>query len=164
MGHIKLTDGTLTLVDRDVAADLGRVTWWHWRKGRYSYGVRVVTIKGRKYSFKLHRVVIDAPPGMMVDHINGDGLDNRRANLRLVSMSQNQMNRRTLDGCSSRFKGVSWVPAMGRWRAKVGSKATHLGYFDDQEDAARAYDAAARQLYGEHARTNLALGLYAGKP
>lgn len=154
-GCISLSDGTLTLVDADVVAEFGGMTWWVWRRAHYRYARRSVRLDGKVYTFALHRVVVDALPGQQVDHINGNTLDNRRCNLRLVTMSQNQMNRRAIGGASA-LKGVTWVPLMGKWRAKIGGRGTmrHLGYFETQEAAGNAYDAAALQLYGEHARTN----------
>lgn len=105
----------------------------------------------------LHRLIMNAADDVHVDHINGDGLDNRRENLRIVTPQLNQANSRKHAEARSRFKGVSWSEAAQRWRAyiAVGRKQTHLGLFDDEISAARAYDAKARELFGEHAFTNL---------
>lgn len=86
-----------------------------------------------------------------VDHIDGNGLNNVRSNLRPATASQNAANRKAQGG-SSRYKGVSWHKRSCKWQAQI--KRTNLGYFDDEKEAARAYDDAAREDYGEFARLN----------
>ena len=100
----------------------------------------------------LHRLLMGALPGEEVDHEDGDGLNNRRGNLRLATHAQNLANQAPQSGRSSRFKGVSWYTRSGRWRATAARR--HVGFFDDEEDAARAYDAAARAAFGAFARVN----------
>lgn len=104
----------------------------------------------------LHRAIMSAPLGVSVDHINGDTLDNRKSNLRLATSSENGANVPKREGTSSRFKGVCWDKNGHRWKAHIGyqGKRVHLGYFVDEEEAARAYDRVARTLFGEFARTN----------
>lgn len=110
----------------------------------------------------LHRVLLGEPP-CEVDHRNGNGLDNRRSNLRLATHAQNLANTRPRIGTSSRFKGVSWFRSKRRWEAYicVERQKRRLGYFHDEEAAARAYDAAALEAWGEFALTNEAAGLLA---
>lgn len=109
---------------------------------------------------KMHRYLLDAPEGMQVDHINGDPLDNRRENLRLATPAQNQANRRKRSGGSSVYKGVSWHKKGRAWRATINldRKQIHLGFFKDQTEAAKAYDAKAKELFGEFAYLNLKQG------
>jgi hypothetical protein len=110
---------------------------------------------GKRY---LHRVITGATKGMDVDHINGDRLDNRRSNLRVCSRSENMKNARKRSRCSSKYKGVTWVKSKKRWRAQItmveckGSK--HIGYFKSEIDAARAYNEAAKEYFGEFAKIN----------
>ena len=99
---------------------------------------------------------MNAPDGMEVDHINGNGLDNRKANLRLCTRAQNQMNSIKRTGKSSIFKGVSWHKNAWKWRAniKINQKDIHIGYFDTELEAAEAYDIEAIRLFGSFAKTN----------
>ena len=98
----------------------------------------------------MHRLIMNAPAGTDVDHINGDGLDNRRANLRLATRSQNMCNRGPNANNKSGYKGVSWMPKLGKWRATivVNGKQTHLGLFSTPEDAHATYCDAAKRLHG----------------
>jgi hypothetical protein len=99
----------------------------------------------------LHRLIMNAPPGVEVDHENGNGLDNRRSNLRLATPAQNNGNQKPRGG-SSVFKGVCWHKQRGKWYARISHRS--LGLFAVEEDAARAYDKAALQEFGEFARCN----------
>jgi hypothetical protein len=109
----------------------------------------------------MHRAIWEhhnglVPEGMEIDHANGNRLDNRIENLRICTHQQNLANKHTRTIHTSRFKGVSLYRDTGRWRATMGymGKAVHIGYFDSEEEAARAYDAKARELQGEYANTN----------
>jgi hypothetical protein len=95
-----------------------------------------------------------------VDHINGDTLDNRKANLRLSTRSENMRNRKVNKNSSSGLKGVQ-KQIRGKWPATIAAngRSLYLGAFDTKEDAAKAYDAAAIELHGEFARTNAMMGL-----
>lgn len=99
---------------------------------------------------------MDAREGLEVDHINRDRLDNQRQNLRVVTRQQNAQWRQGLPNSTSRFKGVGLYKRRNIWRAyiKTNGKIIHLGYFDSEEDAARAYDTSAKRLFGDFAYTN----------
>lgn len=122
------------------------------------YAVATTYPGGRRTNVKMHKLITGWP---QTDHINHNGLDNRRENLREASNSQNAYNQRPQIGRASAFKGVRWHPqtggaAGGRWMAAIQSNGVvhHLGHFLSEEEAALAYDAAARELHGEFAYTN----------
>lgn len=102
----------------------------------------------------MHRLILQPPAGVVVDHIDHDGLNNQRANLRQCSQAENVRNQRKTRG-RSRYKGVLQTPN-GRWRAEITKdyRNRHIGVFDSEEAAARAYDAAARELFGAFAHPN----------
>lgn len=151
--RIPLTNGGFTLVD---AADYELVSACSWRNaGGYAATGRCKDMK------LLHRLLLKAPAGRIVDHKNRDGLDNRRSNLRLCTHAQNMRNRRKHRDTRSTYKGVHQDPRTGRWRAQIthdGSRK-HLGLFDDEIQAALQYDVAARRYHGPYAATNASLAL-----
>jgi len=102
----------------------------------------------------MHRLIMDAPDGTDVDHRNMDRVDNRRSNLRLATRAENLRNQGLSRNNTSGFKGVSRLD--GKWRAeiRVKWKLIYLGLFDDKVEAARAYDTAAKEHFGEFARLN----------
>lgn len=106
----------------------------------------------------MHRVILDAPADMCVDHINGNPLDNRRENLRLCTRAENnRAKHRVKSGKTSRYKGVYLMKKTGKWIAGVRAhgKYKRLGSFENEADAARAYNEAAKQYYGEFAVLNV---------
>jgi len=118
-------------------------------QGRYAQAwIRDLTGVPRRLT--LHRFLLSPKSGELVDHINGDGLDNRRCNLRVVSHSQNQQNRRGIGGRI--IKGVKKTPN-GRWAAQIERNgiARYLGTYDTPEAASEAYQSAAKELFGEFA-------------
>jgi len=157
--RIALTQGKYAIVDVE---DYERVSQykWHIRRSNRSstyYAARTVFVS--KYNRKLvsmHRFIMNAPDGLEVDHINGDGFDNRKANIRLATNSQNSRNKpKRRNTKLSRYKGVK-RNGSGRWHAVINyeRKRIYLGTFETEEDAARAYDAAARKYHKEFARLN----------
>lgn len=111
---------------------------------------------------RMHRLILGVTdPSIVIDHIDCNGLNNRRSNLRLsLSQRHNCANRLMSAKNTSGFKGVSWYPLKGKWHAQIGRGGkAHIGYFDNSHEAARAYDAAAIERYGEFAKTNVMLGL-----
>lgn len=137
------------------SADLSLVSGFDWLIGANGY----VHAWHGKFSIYLHRLIAGAGPNETVDHINGNPLDNRTVNLRIASRSQNGANRgadRRRLGTSSRHKGVSWRKARNIWGAyiHVNGKTRYLGSFADEDEAARAYNRAAVEAWGEFARLN----------
>lgn len=151
---VPLSGGRFALIDSADAVEVGRYSWSIDSTGAYARrGVQ--DADGRTKTIFMHRELTKAPPGMEVDHVNRDGLDNRRANLRLCTPSQNQRNRGKDRSNSSGFKGVSHYKRNGRWRATITihGKFLHIGLYDTPEEAHAAYCAAAATLHGEFART-----------
>lgn len=144
--------------ERDVlvdGADVTLVAGFDWTIGANGY---VYAQRGRMTLY-LHRLIAGAGPEELVDHINGDSLDNRTANLRIATKSQNGANRgadRRRIGTSSRHKGVSWRKNRNCWGAyiHVDGKTRYLGSFRSEDDAARAYNKAATEAWGAFARLN----------
>lgn len=158
MRTIELTKGFCATVDDEDYARLSGMKWHAWVKTR-SDGTRAIYAQCN--AGKMHRIIMNAPRGVLVDHIDGDSLNNTRANLRLVTVGENNMNRRGVfmrSGCftSSRFKGVTWNRAKGKWQAaiRVDGRSRHLGLFAHEQDAAEAYDIAAAVAFGQFAKLN----------
>lgn len=112
--------------------------------------VRIYIKGSRGY---LHRLLLNAPKNMLVDHINGDTLDNRICNLRLATPSQNMGNSKSMRG-TSKYKGVHWSKKERKWVAGI-KNGVHLGYFNDENEAALAYNKAALEHFGEFSRLNI---------
>ena len=159
--RIHLTQGQFAIVDNADFDELVRYKWFAKKIGRTFYAERNERIHGgvqRKQTVCMHRQVLGMPAGKVVDHINHNGLDNRRANLRIVTRAQNSWHNRKYRGdFTSQYKGVSWENGRGRWRAKIAynRRNVFIGYFDDEVSAARAYDAKAKELFGEYAILNI---------
>ena len=156
MKKIKLTQNKFAIVDD---ADFEWLSQWKWSATKRSngiwYAMRNVWNHGNQYRIYMHRLIMDLRRGdrQVVDHINHDGLENCRCNLRVCTQSQNIYNgRKHFDG-SSRFKGVSWYKPSGKWTSSicVNGKVKRLGYFDYEVAAMQAYNKAARQFFGEFA-------------
>jgi len=149
---LRLHKGASTTLDD---ADYDRAKAFHWHKTTNGYVAGYVVEQGGRRVY-LHRWLLDAQPGQFVDHIDGNKLNNRRSNLRLVTRSQNQANRRHNRTSRSRYKGVTWHKRRKRWMARIqvrGRRIT-IGYFNDPLQAAYEYDAFARNYFGEYARIN----------
>lgn len=157
MKEIKLTQGKTALVDDE---DFERVNQFKWyassAKSGLWYARRNVTVDvGKQKTIRLHQFVM--PGHRQIDHKNGNGLDCQKHNLRPSTGAQNQANQKPqTKRKSSKFKGVSFHKLTGLWQASITKvqKQKHLGCFASEEAAARAYDNAAKELFGEFARLN----------
>lgn len=153
---VLLTNGDAAIVDR---ADAGLVSNQRWTLYAGKSGLKYARASGR-YSATLslmHRLISGAKLGEHVDHINGNGLDNRRSNLRVCTHAENMGNRRKQKNSAQPFKGVrkrTEKPTPNPWRACIGKEQKYLGCFATAEEAARAYDSAAVERYGAFAKLN----------
>lgn len=155
--EIPLTQGKVAIVDD---ADFDWLNQWKWFNAskRSPRAARNVPSQHRRQQMiYMHRVIMNASSDQIVDHINGDALDNRRSNLRIATLAENNRNRkRNSTNQSSNFKGVNFHKRDKRWTASIGhnGQSIYLGEFDKEIDAAAAYNDAARELFGEFARLN----------
>lgn len=162
MKFIPLTGEAVAIVDDEDHQDLSEFRWILQKAtsgllyaGRFDPGGGKTRKMPQRF-IAMHRAILKAGPSEAVDHKNGDGLDNRRVNLRLCTLSQNQRNRRKITG-SSQYKGVCWNRNCKKWQAQIkiaSGKSMYLGIFENELDAARAYDSAALEHFGEFAATN----------
>lgn len=151
---IPLTQGQVALVSDD---KFEYINQWKWcarkdnKNGKW-YAIR----KGFGKTILMHRVVINAGEGVLVDHRDGNGINNQSENLRTCTSSQNQANRGRQANNTSGFCGVVWNKELKKWRAyiTVSKRQIHLKYHSDIEDAAKAHDKAAKEYFGEFAVLN----------
>jgi len=161
--EVELTKGQTCIID---AEDVPRVKTHRWyayyNPNTKSYYAQTNIRKGGKQtSLKLHRFIMQPQKDQQVDHINHNTLDNRKQNLRLCTHQQNHFNQKPTKSyngkaCTSKYKGVSWNKLHMKWQVHISINGTlkRLGHFDDEEEAAREYDAMAVRVYGRYALTN----------
>lgn len=148
MKEIILSKGKYAIVDNKDYENLKGIKW-----SCSYYGYAVGMVKGKMIS--MARLILDAPKGVFVDHINHNTLDNRRENLRLCTQQQNNFNKTQLKG-TSKYKGVSWSKYHLKWAGyiKIDGKRKFLGYFNNEIEPAKIYDKEAKQLFGQYAKLN----------
>jgi hypothetical protein len=154
MRKIRLSNGMYAKVDDDDYEALKQIRWYS-RRHRTT-GKWYATSHGKGRSIQMHRLILDAPKEMQVDHINGNGLDNRRSNLRLATSTENARNRDKFKNNTTGYKGVSRQKGRKKFRAQIyaNGKAIYLGWYDTAREAALAYDRAVRKYHGEFGCTN----------
>jgi hypothetical protein len=149
---IPLTQGKFAIVDADDYDWLSQYKWYAVKDSGTFYAGR----KSKGRLLLMHREILQPPKDAICDHINHNGLDNRRSNVRVCTRAQNQHNRKPQPAKSSKYKGVNWYRTSNKWQVGIrfNSKRMHLGYFDDEMEAALAYDRRAAVLFGEFACLN----------
>ncbi|MFE0595423.1 HNH endonuclease [Paenibacillus lactis] len=153
--EISLSKGKVAIVDDEDYGKLIKLKW-HYNRGyaRHSYWE-----SGTSKSIWMHHVILGVYPNrkLVVDHINGNPLDNRKINLRIVTQQQNLFNKSPSCKSTSKFKGVYWYKARSKWCSKImlDGRYRHIGYFESEIEAALAYNKAARELFGDCAKLNV---------
>lgn len=154
--EIQLTQDKVTLVDDDMFDSLNQ---WKWNYQAKGYAARYCRENNNRKFIYMHRVITNASNGMDVDHINGNGLDNRKENLRICTTEQNMANQKKRINNTSGYKGVSYHKhrtSYKKWQARlnINKKLVTVGYYATPEEAARAYDEAAKKYKGQFALLN----------
>lgn len=159
MKQIPLTQGKFALVDDEDFEWLSQWKWCAQKAGENIYAVRDGKFKdGFHQTIRMHRAILDlTDPSIFCDHVDGNGLNNQRDNLRRCCHAENSRNINLSKRNKSGFKGVSWYKSTSKWVAmvRVNGKGVHLGYFSDIADAARAYNEAALKHHGNFANLNI---------
>lgn len=154
MKEIPLKRGKYALVDNEDFERLLKYKWFYTN----GYAMRTGYNEENKRSFPIymHREIIKPTGKKEIDHINGNGLDNRKNNLRICFHAENRRNGMKYKNNTSGYKGVNWYKKYSKWRAKicVDYKTIHLGYFKNKLKAVWAYDKAAQEYHGEFAKLN----------
>lgn len=161
MKQILLTQGRVALVDD---ANYERLNKYKWHTKTYPhlfYAIRTIGTPVCRHNECMHRIILGLRPGdgLQCDHVDGDGLNNQRSNLRVCSRNENQYNRRKRSPGSSKYKGVRRDRRWWRVDIQVNKKSIYLGRFDSELMAALAYDEAAKKYFKGFALTNQMLGL-----
>lgn len=166
---ISLTQGLYALVDGEDYEELSKYKWYAKKDKKTYYAGRTVYLGGGRKNPKnriifMHRQILNVPGGRQTDHQNHCGLDNRKQNIKVCTQNENQHNQIVRKRGTSKFKGVHWVKGRiyndkqykSRWRAKIvhNGKSIYLGYFDNEIEAAKAYDDKAKELFGNFAGCN----------
>jgi len=146
MKTIPLTLGQVALVDDENYDSLAQFKWYAIRGHSTFYARRATYSKNKQTIVRMHREIIKVPFGFETDHIDGNGLNNQRSNLRIVTQRENAQNQHISK--TSRFVGVSWAGWANRWASciRINNKTKHLGYFKDESIAALRYKLAVMEL------------------
>jgi len=147
--YVPLSNGREAIIDVDDICLVTGITWWASVRNGICYAICGISKSPRRFAY-MHRVIAASGSSLHVDHINGNGLDNRRPNLRLATVSENLRNQRRSSANSSGFKGVSWHNQCKKWRAtiKLHGVSKHLGLFCTAEEAYDAYCEASESMHG----------------
>jgi hypothetical protein len=156
MEDVIISIGKFEVIVSACDAERIRAHRWHRSASKAQEGpyFAYTTPRPEHKEIRLHRFIADCPPDLYVDHINGNTLDNRRSNLRICTLGENNCNRRKSKNSSSGYKGVFWDNHYKKWGSsiQVNNKRINLGRFDDPEKAYEAYVAASKKYHGAFGR------------
>lgn len=161
MKLIPLSQGKCAMVDDEDFERVSQYKWRYWSNKRNEYAQTHVYRNGKRTTIKLHSFIMQPPKGVWVDHIDRNGLNCTRLNMRYATRSENRRNTcMRADNCSG-FRGVSFEGRARKWKAQIGHNGRNisLGYYATPEAAAHAYDKAATKLHGAFATLNNIDGL-----
>jgi len=158
---IQLTQNKICLVDEEDYNWLSKYKWYAHKEGSnwYVTGREI----GNKKIIRMHRLILNPPNDMQIDHIDGDGLNNQKNNLRICTLQQNRMNQRPRPG-NSKYKGVYCIKKNNipfRWHShlNINNKRINIGYFKTENEAALAYNKKAIEVFREFAKLNIIVPL-----
>jgi len=162
MIELPLTKNQVTFIDDEDWKLVFNYTWHAFFHGNTCYArANIYNENGKRVTKYLHQFLLDVQEGQEIDHVNHNGLDNQKENLRICTHEQNMGNYKTEGNFGGKvrtsvYKGVSWHKKVGKWAAQINTQGTrkHLGYFDNEDDAAKTYNKAADEKYGEFAYLN----------
>lgn len=153
--RIRIPSGEEILVDSE---DYPKVELFRWfRASRRPYAhAHVRGADGRRHQIQMHRLIMNPPANLVIDHIDGDPKNNRKSNLRVCTQAENSRNQRSQKSKASRWRGVSMCKSTGRWQVaiRVGGTRVWGGRFSDEIEAAQAYNQLAITHHGQFARLN----------
>lgn len=154
MKEIPLTDGHVAVVDDEDFDMLSHYSWQVQHHGRTQYARTTIYPNGQKKTIRMHRIIIGCNSKTKIDHRDGNGLNNKRKNLRVATCTQNNRNARLRNDSTTGFKGVHLKKSSRRFQAliRVDGVRIHLGCFDTAEEAHAAYCVAAQKYFGAFAR------------
>lgn len=155
MVKIELGNNQFAIVDFEDYEYLNELKWHIYKNGNHLYAKCAFYENKKQKNILMHRLILE-PKGKIIDHINGNGLDNRKCNLRICERHENALNRKKNINNVSGFKGVSWFKHSQKWRAQIQYKKIvyYLGSYENPIDAAKAYNKAAIKFHGEFANLN----------
>ena len=158
--EIELTNGMKALVDDEDYDNLLNYKWRCLKNGKTHYAIFGKRINGKYINIWMHRMIMNAKDRKSeVNHINHNGLDNRKENLRITTHDKVIIQSQVSDKKQSKYKGISYHKPTNKWRARINinGKTTYLGYYNNEIEAAKSYEKKAIELYGEYAHVTTLL-------